>query len=221
MTRPRPEEGAVRDALAGQRARDEDEPAGGAAQVAEDGATDEGAGDKPAPAPDAAPAEAEGGAEPGPAAAAEPEPEDELTVAQRERDEYLNLARRAQADFENYRKRAAKDIAAAGGRARAGLIRELLPVVDNLERALTSAPSEGDGFVEGVRLVLVDLQGVLTRAGVESIEPKGEQFDPNLHEALTTRQEEGVDAGVVLDVVEKGYKGADQVIRPARVIVAA
>jgi molecular chaperone GrpE len=146
--------------------------------------------------------------------------EDPLAVAQRERDEYLDLAKRAQADFENYRKRAAKDVAASGARARAGLIRELLPVVDNLERALANAPAD-DPMAEGVRLVLMDLNGVLARAGVEAIEPKGETFDPNVHEALTTRQEEGVEAGIVLDVVEKGYKGADQVIRPARVIVAA
>jgi molecular chaperone GrpE len=148
------------------------------------------------------------------------EAEDELTVAQRERDQYLDLAKRAQADFENYRKRASKDIAASGARARAGLIRELLPVVDNLERALTNAPDD-DPMGEGVRLVLMDLNGVLARAGVEAIEPKGETFDPNVHEALTTRQEEGVEAGVILDVVEKGYRGAEQVIRPARVIVAA
>ncbi len=152
--------------------------------------------------------------------AEEPPAEDALATAQRERDEYLDLAKRTQADFENYRKRAAKDIAVSGARARAGLIRELLPVVDNLERALTGAP-EDDPMAEGVRLVLLDMQGVLQRAGVEPIEPKGEAFDPNVHEALTTRQEEGVEAGTVLDVVEKGYRGADQVIRPARVIVAA
>jgi molecular chaperone GrpE len=146
--------------------------------------------------------------------------EDPLAVAQRERDQYLDLAKRAQADFENYRKRAAKDVAASGARARASLIRELLPVVDNLERALANAPDD-DPMAEGVRLVLMDMNGVLARAGVEAIEPKGETFDPNVHEALTTRQEEGVEAGVVLDVVEKGYRGADQVIRPARVIVAA
>ena len=150
----------------------------------------------------------------------EPSADDDLARALREREEYLDLARRTQADFENYRKRAAKDIAASGARARAGLIRELLPVVDNLERALANAPAD-DPMAEGVRLVLMDMNGVLARAGVEAIEPKGEAFDPNVHEALTTRQEEGVEAGTVLDVVEKGYKGADQVIRPARVIVAA
>ena len=184
MERPRPDEGAVRDALR----HEADEIA---ASVPEDGATDEGAGD--GPAPESPP---------------EPADEDELTVVRRERDEYLDLAKRTQADFENYRKRASKEIASAGGKARAGLIRELLPVVDNLERALSTAP-EGDGLAEGVRLVYMDLQGVLSRAGVETIEPKGEAFDPNVHEALTTRQEEGTEAGVVLDVVEMGYVSPD------------
>jgi molecular chaperone GrpE len=148
--------------------------------------------------------------------------EDELTVAQRERDEYLNLAKRTQADFENYRKRAAKDIAASGGRARIGLIREILPVIDNLERALGVAPEGAhDAFVEGVRLVYRDLEGALARAGVEAIEPPGATFDPNVHEALSMRPQEGAESGTVLDVVEKGYRTADTVVRPARVVVAA
>ena len=200
MERHRPDEAAVRDALKEESAEVEE-------ASAEDAVTDEDAGEQQQQQP----------AEPAP----EPEaPEDELTVAQRERAEYLDLAKRTQADFENYRKRASKDIAAAGARARVGLIRELLPVVDNLERALAGAPDD-DPMAEGVRLVLMDLQGVLARAGVEAIEPHGETFDPNVHEALTTRQQDGVEAGVVLDVVEKGYRGADQVIRPARVVVAA
>jgi molecular chaperone GrpE len=151
-----------------------------------------------------------------------PEPEDELTVAQRERAEYLDLAKRTQADFENYRKRAARDIAAAGARARIGMIREVLPVVDNLERALGVAPDgAGDAFVEGVRLVYRELEGALTRAGVETIDPKGHAFDPNVHEALSMRPQEGAESGTVVDVVEKGYRTADTVVRPARVVVAA
>jgi molecular chaperone GrpE len=162
------------------------------------------------------------GEEPAAVAAAEPEPEDELTVAQRERAEYLDLAKRTQADFENYRKRAAKEMAAAGSRARIGLIREILPVVDNLERALSVAPEgNGDAFVEGVRLVYRDLQGALARAGVETIEPKGDTFDPNVHEAISTRPQEGAESGTVVDVVEKGYRTADTVVRPARVVVAS
>jgi molecular chaperone GrpE len=148
--------------------------------------------------------------------------EDELTVARRERDEYLDLAKRTQADFENYRKRAAKDMAAAGSRARIGLIREILPVVDNLERALGVAPEgEGDAFVEGVRLVYRELEGALARAGVEAIEPKGDAFDPNVHEALSMRPQDGAESGTVVEVVEKGYRAGGTVVRPARVVVAA
>src|SRR5205807_9059043 len=152
----------------------------------------------------------------------EPESEpDPLAKAQAERDEYLELARRTQADFENYRKRAAKEMAAAGERAKVGLVRALLPVVDNLERALESAEDGGAGLAEGVRLVLSELQGVLAREGVEALEPAGESFDPTVHEALSTRAEDGAEPGAVLDVVEKGYRMSDTVIRPARVVVSA
>jgi molecular chaperone GrpE len=141
-----------------------------------------------------------------------------------ERDRYLELAQRTQADFENYRKRAAKDAATAGERAKAGLVRELLPVLDNLERALATASDvDGDSspVFEGVRLVRADLVGVLERSGVESFDPAGEPFDPTLHEALSTRPApEGVHPGVVMDVVEKGYRLNDNVLRPARVIVS-
>ena len=141
-----------------------------------------------------------------------------------ERDKYLDLAQRTQADFENYRKRAAKDAATAGERAKAGLVRELLPVLDNLERALaTAVHDDGDSspVVEGVRLVRADLAGVLERTGVESFDPAGEAFDPTVHEALSTRPApEGVHPGVVVDVVEKGYRLNDTVLRPARVIVS-
>jgi molecular chaperone GrpE len=145
---------------------------------------------------------------------------DPLVATQRERDEYLELAQRTQADFENYRKRAAREAAAAGQRAKAGLVRELLPVVDNLERALASAP-EGDPLLEGVRLVHADLVAALEREGVESFDPSGDEFDPSLHEALSTRPADGAGSGLVVDVVEKGYRLNDSVLRPARVIVSA
>jgi molecular chaperone GrpE len=142
-----------------------------------------------------------------------------------ERDKYLDLAQRTQADFENYRKRAAKDAATAGERSKAGLVRELLPVLDNLERALaTAVHDDGDAspVVEGVRLVRADLVGVLERSGVESFDPVGEPFDPTVHEALSTRPApDGTHPGIVMDVVEKGYRLNDTVLRPARVIVSA
>jgi molecular chaperone GrpE len=145
---------------------------------------------------------------------------DALVARAKERDEYLALAQRTQADFENYRKRAAKDAAAAGERAKAGLVRELLPVVDNLERALASAP-EGDPLLDGVKLVHGELVAVLERSGVKGFDPQGETFDPTEHEALSTRPAEDGDSGVVLDVVEKGYRLNGAILRPARVIVSA
>ena len=188
-----------------ERARTEEETAA-AGEAAADAASN---GTEPADPP--APAEVE---------VEEEKEEDPLAMLAAERDEYLQLAQRAQADFENYRKRAAKDMAAAGARAKIGLVRDLLPVIDNLERALASA--DGDSaLAQGVRLVLSDLNGVLAREGVSTLEPEGEQFDPTFHEALSTRSEDGAEAGVVLDVVEKGYRLGDTVIRPARVVVSA
>jgi molecular chaperone GrpE len=154
-------------------------------------------------------------------AEAESEAGDPLARAERERDEYLDLARRAQADFENYRKRAAKEVAAAGHRAKSGFVRELLPVVDNLERALASAQENEQHLAEGVRLVHSELIAVLERNGVEQFDPRGDRFDPSEHEALSMRSEDGAEPGTVLDVVEKGYRANGSVLRPARVVVSA
>jgi molecular chaperone GrpE len=147
--------------------------------------------------------------------------EDPLAQAQRERDEYLDLARRAQADFENYRKRAAREAAASGERAKSGLVRELLPVVDNLERALASAQDGEQHLAEGVRLVHSALIAVLERNGVEQFDPRGDRFDPGEHEALSMREQDGAESGLVLDVVEKGYRANGSILRPARVVVSA
>src|SRR5215218_712031 len=135
-----------------------------------------------------------------------------------ERDEYLDLARRTQADFENYRKRAAREAAAAGERAKSGLVRELLPIVDNLERALVSAEEGEQHLAEGVRLVHSELIAVLERNGIEQFNPAGDRFDPAEHEALSVRNDG--EPGLVLDVVEKGYRANGTVLRPARVVVS-
>jgi molecular chaperone GrpE len=162
---------------------------------------------------------------------------DELTKTKRERDEYLELAQRARADFENYRKRAAGEAEQALARGRAGLAAELIPSLDNLERALKAAgvdptaedsaddaPSEEvsahQALARGVALVYRDLVAALKRAGVEAYDPTGEPFDPSWHEALSTRSADGVDPGVVLETLEKGYRLDGQVLRPARVVVS-
>ena len=137
---------------------------------------------------------------------------------ERERDEYLELARRTKADFENYRKRVARETSEAEARGRGSLARDLLSVVDNLERALAAADSAPEQLVHGVRLVYEELSGVLANAGVESFEPTGEQFDPDQHEAMMTKP--GT-AGEVLEVFQKGYRLNGQVLRPARVVVGS
>jgi molecular chaperone GrpE len=140
---------------------------------------------------------------------------------------YLELAQRLQAELENLRKRAARDVAQAGARAKANLVRELLPVVDNLERALATANPEEDHLAEGVRLVHLELLNTLERNGIQPFDPAGEPFDPTVHEAISMREASNTPdggtggSGIVLDVVEKGYKLGDNVIRPARVVVSS
>jgi molecular chaperone GrpE len=155
-----------------------------------------------------------------------------LADTQRERDEYLDLAKRTKADFENFRKRVTADIQAASSRGKAELARELIELVDNLERALAAAgvdpESDGgegvqdpEGLAHGVLLVLRGLQETLRRHEIEAVDPAGEKFDPNVHEALSTQPVEGTESGTVVEVVQKGYRMGDQLIRPARVVVSA
>ncbi len=92
-------------------------------------------------------------------------------------------------------------------------------MVDNLERALASA-RESEHLAEGVRLVHSELIAVLERHGVQQFDPRGERFDPSEHEALSMRQENGAESGLVVDVVEKGYRANGTVLRPARVVVS-
>ena len=183
------------------------------------------AGDSPPPAV----AKASSGAVPPTAPPAGDAVEKDLDAlfadTQRERDEYLELARRAQADFENYRKRMAAEVQAAAGRGKAELIREVVPVLDDLERAIQAAglDPEGDsedGLSHGVLLVFRSLRETLSRSGVEAVDPKGEKFDPMQHEALSTQPVEGVESGTVIEVMQKGYRLGEQLIRPARVVVS-
>lgn len=165
-------------------------------------------------------------APPTPAEAAEVVEEelDELAAALAERDEYKDLALRAKADFENYRKRADRRVAETRGAAVAAVIGELLPVIDNLDRAIDAAgtATDGDAFAEGVRLVHADLHAVLDRLGLTAIDPSGEQFDPNFHEAISQAPaSEGHPAGSVVEVVQKGFQLGETVVRAARVVVAA
>jgi molecular chaperone GrpE len=149
---------------------------------------------------------------------------DELVAAAAQRDEYLALAQRTQADFENYRKRVAKETAAAQERGMGRLTQELLPALDNLDRALDAA-SEHAGeqapLLDGVRLVRNELYAALARMGIERFSPQGEQFDPAEHEAVAQQPAPGVASGSVVEVFAPGYRLGKSIIRPARVLVAA
>ena len=137
-----------------------------------------------------------------------------------ERDELLNDLKRVAADFENYRKRVARDQESLVARAHERLVKELLPVLDDLERALDAARDSGTRSVEeGVRLVHEELKSALKREGLAEIETNG-RFDPHVHEALLS-QPSDAEEGSVLEVVQKGYRLGDRVVRPARVVVAA
>jgi molecular chaperone GrpE len=143
-----------------------------------------------------------------------------LAEAEAKRDEYLELAQRVQADFENYRKRAAREQERLVAHAHERLVRELLPVLDDLERALEAAERHEEAtLVDGVRLVERALRGALEKEGVREIETEG-AFDPHVHEALLTQAREGARPGSVVEVVQRGYRMGDKVVRPARVIVA-
>lgn len=144
-----------------------------------------------------------------------------LADAQKEKEEYLDLARRTKADFENFRKRAAADVQAARARGKVEVAREVVDAVDNLERALEAADGDGEGLETGVKMVLDGLCETLKRNGIEAVDPAGEKFDPNQHEALSTMPVEGTESGVVVEVMQKGYRMDEQLIRPARVVVSA
>jgi molecular chaperone GrpE len=144
-----------------------------------------------------------------------------------QRDEYLDLAKRTKADFENFRKRMAAEVQAAAVRGKAELILGLLGVVDNLERALAAAEIDPDSddapaepLAQGFLLTYRELCEALKKTGVESFDPAGKTFDPSWHEALSKLPADGVESGVVVETMQKGYRLGEQLIRPARVVVA-
>ena len=170
-------------------------------------------GDGPAPAPDAPVAAPE-------PAAAEAEGPDPLDEALAERDQYLDALQRLKADFDNYRKRSERDRQALAASTTRELVADLLPVMDNLERAVAALPADDAGLAAGVDMVRAQLAGVLSGRGVAEIEALGAPFDPQVHEAVLSQPTDEHEAGTVMAVVQKGYRQADAVLRPARVVVA-
>jgi molecular chaperone GrpE len=145
---------------------------------------------------------------------------DELAEVTRQRDEYLDALQRSQAEFANYKKRVARDQRLLVERAAERLVKELLPVLDDLERALEAANAHEEATLEeGVRLVHRSLADALAREGLVEVETDG-KFDPHTQEALLSQPSEA-EEGAVIQVLQKGYKLGDRVLRPARVVVSA
>lgn len=171
-----------------------------------------------------------------PGEAAEASVEQDLNAlieeARSQRDEYLQVAQRTRADFENYRKRMVEESQSQLERGRLEVASGLIGAIDNLERVLEAAgideavalegeiPSHLPVAEQGVIVSYRDLLGILRKAGVEGFDSRGEVFDPNLHEALQALPKEGVESGLVIEEMQKGYRAGENVIRHARVVVS-
>jgi molecular chaperone GrpE len=143
-----------------------------------------------------------------------------LAEALEKRDEYLRDLQRLAADFDNYRKRAARDQELLVQRAGERLVAKLLPVLDDLERALDAAEHHEEAkVIEGVRMTSSALAAALASEGLAEIPADG-MFDPHVHEALMAQPGSGAEPGTVLQVVQKGYRIGDVVLRPVRVVIA-
>jgi molecular chaperone GrpE len=147
-------------------------------------------------------------------------PVDELALVTGERDEYLDALQRLKAEFDNYRKRVARDQHEVAARAHERLVKELVPILDDLERALEAVTQHEEAQLEeGVRLVHRSLGDLLAREGLTEVETTG-KFDPHTQEALLS-QPSSEEEGSVIQVLQKGYSLGDRVVRPARVVISA
>ena len=165
-------------------------------------------------------AHGEGSPESMPEAGGEALPEgDPLEELRRERDGLKETLLRRRADFENYRRRVERDRALAADEAAAAIFTRLVNTVDNLERALAASEAD-EGLRQGVELTYKELLTLLESHGVTALDPRGERFDPALHQALLHEPSQGFEAGMVAEVLRKGYRYKDRLLRPALVKVA-
>lgn len=138
-----------------------------------------------------------------------------------EKSELMDRLLRKQAEFENFRKRGEREMQEAYSRARADVVGDLLPVLDNLDLAIKHADgASADVFAEGVQLIYKQMVDTLGRIGLEPIDADGQPFDPELHEAVATETDETVPDHTVVGVLQRGFKLGDRLLRPARVKVA-
>ena len=161
------------------------------------------------------PEEAAGEDKAGEAEAAEKAAADEKTAAEAESERYMRLM----AEFQNYKKRAAKEKTDTLQYANEKIVGDLLPVIDNFERALATETDDLEGYAKGMQLIFEQFKKALENAGLEEIKAMDEEFDPNVHNAVMTDNIEDKDDGKITKVLQKGYKLRDKVVRPSMVAV--
>ncbi len=171
----------------------------------------------------AAAAKEQEGAEAGATDADPPSPEDEIARLREELEQASDSALRAQAEAQNAKRRAEQEVERARKYALERFVGELLPVVDNLERALESASGDEEvvkPIAEGVELTLKSFQNALQKYNVEAVDPQGEPFDPQLHQAMSQVENPDVEPNTVIAVMQKGYTLNGRLVRPAMVMVS-
>jgi molecular chaperone GrpE len=177
-----------------------------------------------APSDEAEPAASDGSPSSADSPRTSPDGDEEVVEAEAEPD-WKDLALRKAAELENVRKQNAQRVQKAARDGMKRVASEILPALDDFERALAHAEAEeGDNehtLTKGIRLVQEQMLTALRRAGIESFSPKGEAFDPHLHEAVATTPTEGAESGTVVEVYQAGYRLGDDVLRAAKVVVAA
>ena len=161
------------------------------------------------------PEEAAGEDKAGEAEAAEKAAADEKAAAEAESERYMRLM----AEFQNYKKRAAKEKTDTLQYANEKIVGDLLPVIDNFERALATETDDLEGYAKGMQLIFEQFKKALENAGLEEIKAMDEEFDPNVHNAVMTDNIEDKDDGKITKVLQKGYKLRDKVVRPSMVAV--
>lgn len=154
--------------------------------------------------------------------AEESEPLDPITALEQERDQYKTLAQRTQADFVNYKRRTDEERLTIGRIASSQVLVRLLPVLDDLQRAVGAIPEDApESWADGVKMIAINLQSIMQAEGVAMYGPEpGDTFDPAEHEAVYFQPTDEQPAGAVVSVVRPGYRAGDRVLRPAQVVVA-
>ena len=146
--------------------------------------------------------------------------EEKVTALQAELDKKEDLFKRTAAEYDNYRKRTAREMSAISADVRVEIIRELLPVADNIERSLSVQNGSAEDIRKGVEMVQNQIRAVFEKLGIEAIDQSGVAFDPTVHNAVLHIEDEAMDENVVAEMLQKGYRLGEKILRPAMVKVA-